>query len=41
MEFSHKTVMLKETLDFLNINKDGTYWDAVLRLHQGFLKKES
>lgn len=28
MEFSHKTVMLKETLDFLNINKDGTYLDG-------------
>lgn len=28
MEFSHKTVMLKETLDFLNINKDGVYLDG-------------
>ena len=28
MEFSHKPVFLKETIDFLNINPDGTYVDA-------------
>ena len=28
MEFNHKTVLLKETLDLLNINEDGTYLDG-------------
>lgn len=30
MEFYHKTVLLKETIDFLNINPDGIYVDATL-----------
>lgn len=28
LEFTHKTVLLNETLDFLNINKDGVYLDG-------------
>lgn len=30
MEFSHKSVLLKETLEGLNIKKDGTYVDGTL-----------
>ena len=30
MEFKHKSVLLKETIEYLKINPDGTYVDGTL-----------
>lgn len=30
MEFKHYSVMLRETIEFLNIKADGTYLDGTL-----------
>ena len=48
MEFAHKSVLLEETIDNLNIKPDGIYVDGTLggqgiqnRLSEGLVKAEN